>query len=308
MGVLVKGKYSFLFQGVGVEYKSLLHLLNEKQLQMLKSYCSIVHKELELDLWNYLHNSIETKYGKMFNDWVAIYTIDCIVYHTYIDFGFEPAAFLGYSMGLVTALACGESITFEAGLHLLYSSYEYAQYVPRKKEAMAVITGMTSSDVENIIKNNSLENSVEIASENNDYCIVVSGIKDYVNEVMKIAADEGAMKVKDINAPYAFHSHLALMGVEKYQEFISTLPIADSAIPIISSYNQNIIQESCEIKQELKKNTSGRMYWKSSIEKAIAQGCQGFIEVSMSDTITKFSKIINMDYQFITYKKFTAIK
>ncbi|MCX7843719.1 MAG: ACP S-malonyltransferase [Clostridia bacterium] len=305
---LFKKKHTFLFQGVGADYKSMVHMLDKNQYNLLHYYCSIAHRELGLDLWGYLNNTSTNKSYSVFYEWAAIYTVDYIVYQTFTDYGIEPEMFMGYSMGLVTALACGKAISFETGLHILFSSFEYAQRVHRQEEAMAVITGITCSNVERIIEKNGFSGQVDIASENNEYCIVISGIRSKVEAVMSIAANEGAMKVKDINAPYAFHSRFAAIGIESYVEFLSKVKISDCIVPIISIYNKKTIKSSNDIRKELGINTMGRMYWKESMELIIHKGYDSFVEVSLADGITKFSKLINMDCDFLTYKKFLSLK
>jgi [acyl-carrier-protein] S-malonyltransferase len=305
---IIKNEYAFLFQGVGLEYQKFLHLLDEKQKEKLYQYCTIVKKELELDLWNYLYHSSKTKYDKMLNDWIAIYTIDNIVYRTYIENGIKPKLFLGYSMGLIIAMSCGDSISFEAGLHMLLSIYKYPKEALRKEEAIAVVTGMTLSDVDKVIVENDLESCVEIASENSEYCIVISGKKNSVSKVMTSAIDEGALMVKEINAPYAFHSSFAAEGIDKYIEFVSKLEVCDSRVPIISCYNQNAMWESDELKKELVKNMVGQMHWKTSINEITRSGINNFVEVSLGDMLTRFSRMINGEANFLTYSKFIKIK
>jgi malonyl CoA-acyl carrier protein transacylase len=301
-------KYVFLFQGVGNEYHKLLHMLDQEQLELLKHYCSIVDKELGMDLWDYLYNSTVTKFNRAFNNCIAIYVIDNIVYRKYMDLNIKPSMFLAYSMGLITALACGKAISFEAGLHTIINVYEYSQGAVRKDEAMAIVVGLTCEEVVKIINRNNLEGYVEIASENNEYCIVVSGHRSGVDEVMAMAANEGALKVLDINAPFAFHSHYTIKGINKHIEFLAKLRMDDSEVPIISVYNQNIIKASDDLKKELMQNLTSRMYWKTSIEKAASMGIHGFVEVSLGDSLTKFSKLINTNCDFFTYSKLIPLK
>lgn len=308
MKSFVEKKHAFLFQGVGPEYQNFLHLLDAEQEAMLKHYCDIAHKEIGLALWSYLFDYSLNKYDKMFNDWIAIYTCDYIVYHTYIKLGIKPDILLGYSMGLITAMASGGAISYEEGLQMLLTIYEYPQFCSRNDEAMAVIVGLNYEDVDKIIHGNNLEDYVEIASENNEFCIIISGIKKWVDKAMEIASDHGALKVKDINAPYAFHSRHAALGIERYIKLVSKLDVLDSTIPIISSFNQKIIKTSAELKEELVKNMTSRMYWKSSIEKIADMGIESFVEVSLADYVTKYTKIINLNYKFFTYKKMLKMR
>lgn len=308
MQVFIDKRHAFLFQGVGPEYQKFLHLLDDEQKVKLRHYCDIALKEIGLDLWSYLFDSKIKQYDKMFNDWIAIYTCDYIVYNAYLDFGIKPDILLGYSMGLITAMASSKSISYEDGLQMLLTIYQYPKYFSRNDEAMAVIVGITYEDVNKIIREKNLEDYVEIASENNEYCIIISGIRTRVEEVMSAALEFGALKVKDVNAPYAFHSKHAALGIERYIKQVAKLDVSESKIPIISSFNQGIIKTPSELKEELVKNMTTRMYWKSSIEKIAEMGIDNFVEVSLADSVAKFSKIINMDYKFLTYKKMLKMK
>ncbi len=308
MEELTKKRNAFLFQGVGAEYHKLIHLLNDEQLEELKYYCSLANKEIGLDLWNYLFNFTTTKHDKMFNDWIAIYTCDYIIYNTYLNFNLKPDVLLGYSMGLITAMACSKSITYEAGLHLLLSVYDYPRLASRKEESMAVIIGLSYNDVDKIILENKLEKFVEIASENNDFCIIISGSKMGVLKLMELAENEGALKVKEINAPYAFHSQHASAGLEKFIKDVTETEVLDTDIPIISSLDQSVIHKAEDLKKELIKNMPGRMYWKTAIEKIGSMGIDNFIEVSLEDSISKFSKMINSNYEFLTYSKILKMR
>ncbi len=308
MEKLIEGKYAFLFQGVGAEYQNFVHQLDEEQKEILNYYCSIIRHEINMDLWNYLFHGIETNHDKMFTDWIAIYTCDYIVYQSYASYQLRPALMLGYSMGLITAMACGRSISFEAGLHMLLRIYQYPKLAQRKGESMGVIVGMSCQNVDQIIRENNLQLLVEIASENNGYCIVISGMEKAVDQTMKLAESKGALKVKSVNVPYAFHSHYAANGIEAYTKFVSSLQVYDCEIPIISSFNQAILQKSPDLKQELIKNMTGRMNWKTSIEEIASRGIYSFIEVSLDDSVVKFSKTINLDWHFFSFKKVQKLK
>ncbi|EMS72741.1 ACP S-malonyltransferase [Ruminiclostridium cellobioparum] len=308
MQALSDKRCAFLFQGVGDEYQEFSHLLDEKQKESLNSYCSRANKEIGLDLWNYLFHSAATKHDKMFNDWIAIYTCDCIAYNTYIELGIRPELLLGYSMGLITEMTCAKSISYETGLQMLLTIYEYPKLAARKGEGMGAIVGKTYRQVDEIIHKNNLQSHVMIASENNGECIVISGLKSGISQVLKVAENEGAIKVMEINSPYAFHSPFAANGIERFADLMEKLQVLDSTTPIMSAFNQDILQHTLELKKELVKNMTSPMQWKDGILKLSDLGIDTFIEVSLGDSITKMSRIISIDNDFLTYKKISRLK
>ncbi|WP_186785985.1 ACP S-malonyltransferase [Paenibacillus agilis] len=308
--MLSNKKRAFLFQGVGADYRNFLDKFDDDQLHTLEQYCSTVNEQIGIDLHGYLFTSHElkhTEYDQMFYDWIAIYTCDYIVYQQYVNSGIKPAMMVGYSMGLITAMACGKSISFAAGLQMLQIIYEY----PKSSAdscGMGVIVGKTYSEVYDMIANCKAENDVFIASENNETCLVISGIKDSVIQVLNTAELQGAIKASTIHTPYAFHSPYAAKGIEMFVNLVEDTPIYDGEVPIISVFTQTIIQSASDLKNELIKNMASPMNWNASILKLGEWGIDSFVEVSLDDSLTKISRIINLDYEFVTYKKFIRLK
>lgn len=307
MNMLMNKRRAFLFQGVGAQYQDLLDRFDEVQLHSLQRYCSIVYEEIGVDLYGYLIKHQDIECDRMFHDWIAIYTCDYIIYQQFIDSGIRPAAMLGYSMGLITAMACGKSISFANGLRMLQTIYEYPKD-GSDSYGMGVIVGQTYKEVYQLIVDCKAENEVFIASENNDTCLVVSGIKDSIHQVLKRAEEEGAIKASLINTPYAFHSPYAARGINMFVDLVETMSIREAEVPILSVFTQTFIQSAPDLKNELIKNMASPMNWNASILKLGESGIDSFVEVSLDDSLTKVSRIINLDSEFLTYKKFQRLK
>ena len=308
MDRFLKEKNAFLFQGVGVKYKEFLDVFDERQLRQLERYSQIIKSELQIDLWSFANNKISSRENDEFLEWILIYTCDYIVYKTYIEKGIKPEIMVGYSMGLITAMVCAESLSFEDGLRLLDSIYSYPIHSKRGEEAMCAIIGLDYNSVFQIIEDVNLEEYVEIASENSEYCIVISGIKNAVYKIMELAEEEGAIKVILLNAPYAFHSSFALKGIEILETFIKSLKINEAKFPIMSVFTQNIIRDEDRLRNELIINMFTPMKWKNTILKLGNMGVNRFVEVTLNDSLTKISKVIDLGYEFITYKEIILAK
>lgn len=307
MNLLMNKQRAFLFQGVGAQYQDLLDRLDNVQLQSLKRYGSIVLEEIGVDLYGYLMKHQDIECDSLFYDWIAIYTCDYIIYQQFIDSGVRPAVMLGYSMGLITAMACAKSISFADGLRMLQTIYEYPKD-SSDSYGMGVIVGQTYKEVYQLIVDCNAENEVFIASENNDTCLVVSGIKDSIHKVLKRAEEEGAIKASLINTPYAFHSPYAARGINMFVDLVETIPVREAEVPILSVFTQTFIQSAPDLKNELIKNMASPMNWNASILKLGESEIDSFVEVSLDDSLTKISRIINLDNEFLTYKKFQRLE
>lgn len=299
--------YAFLFQGVGGKCDERINLFNEDQLQILKDYCNRAKREIELDLWEYIVSKSKEKYDEKFYDWITIYTCDCVVYDVYTKLGLSPNVLMGYSMGLITAITCNKSITYETGLNLLKCIYLYRKSTKDVEESMGAIIGYNYQQIINFIKEKNVEGKVMISSENNDTCIVISGIRDDVKKILEVCNARGAIKASEINAPYAFHSRYSLSGIEVFEKLVNKSDINDSMVPIFSVFNQTMITTEMDIRRELVKNMYMPMEWKKSMLMLGKCGINDYVEVSLNEDITKMSRIIDLDYKFHTYKKIIRV-
>lgn len=307
MKQLTNEKRAFLFQGVGANYRDCLSILEKERLDILRQYCSIIKDEIGIDLLTYLFQSQEMECDGLFYDWIAIYTCGYIVYQQYVDAGIRPSMMVGYSMGLITAMVCNQSITFTDGLRMLQTIYEYPKgYV--NECGMGVIVGKTYDEVCHLIAKGTKENDVFIASENNESCLVLSGIKSSVEQVLRIAEQEGAIKASTIDTPYAFHSPYAARGIEMFIDLVEETFIRDGQTPIVSVFTQTAIQGASDLRDELIKNMASAMNWKAAIQQIGEWGIEGFVEVSLEDSLTKISRMNNLKYDFLTYKKFLRLQ
>lgn len=308
MGKSSEFRKAFLFEGVGIEYKKFLELFNKEQFNDLMMYSKIISSELNIDIWAYVNNELNNEHDDEFLEWVLIYTCDYIIHKTYIEKDIKPDIFAGYSMGLITAMACAEAISFETGLRLLRNIYTYPTKIKRKEEAMASIIGFDYDEITEIIEEVNLEEFVQIASENSDYCIVISGVKNAVYKIIEIAEERGAIKTIILNSTYAFHSNYASLGIDLMYDFVKGMKISKAKVPIISVFTQKVMREEEELRNELLVNMASSMKWKDTILKLGEIGVNNFIEVSLNDSLTKISKVINLENDFMTYKEFIDYK
>ncbi|MDX9871720.1 MAG: ACP S-malonyltransferase [Clostridia bacterium] len=295
-------KPAFLFPGVGGEYTGFLDQLDERRGEILQEYRQVIRQEIGLSL------SGDDRSDKMFWDWIALFTGDCLVYHTYQAWGIKPVVMLGYSMGLITALVCGRAISFVNGLRLLQTIYVYSRRFAGDNQGMGVIIGKSCSEVAQFIAHLRLESDVYIAAENSDSCIVISGLTAGIGQVLQMAGQSGAIKTAAIKAPNAFHSPRATGGIESLVRLLDETPVRDSEIPLLSVYNQRIIQKASDLKSELLLNMTGAMKWKDSIMQLGASGIDGFLEVSPAGELTRMSRVINLEFEFLTYNKIRRLQ
>ena len=294
-----KQKYSFIFAGIGMDYRDYIKEFNDEQMKALLDLSNSAKSKFKIDIYKYITKQKNDEPRDTLTVWTSIYACDYIMYSFFLKAGFEPNRYLGYSMGLITALACAGSISFLDGIALLDVILNYHQV--KEEEGMATIVGLSKEKLIELINECSCETKVSIACENNDYCYGISGIKTEIKKVCEKAVERGVFKIINIDSDFAFHTDIFKEGSEKLEAFVKNLEVRDIDIPVVSSIDQRLLYKSEELKNELVRNMYRKMAWKKSIEILSDKEPVNFLEVSLVKSLSKSSKLINPLNKFYSY-------
>ena len=80
--------------------------------------------------------------------------------------------------------------------------------VPKNKGSMAAILGLNFSQVSEIIHNYKLQKNIFIANDNADGQIVLSGLKEDIENSLDIFKENGARKAMKLSVSAPFHCPL----------------------------------------------------------------------------------------------------
>jgi len=121
----------------------------------------------------------------------AILTVSYSIFRVLKDeFGYDINSFkyfAGHSLGEYSALVCSQSLNFGDALYLLHERGKAMQEaVPVGMGSMLAVLGMETSDIQNLLKKKNDEKGVcEIANDNANGQVIVSGNKDSVENFQK---------------------------------------------------------------------------------------------------------------------------
>ena len=118
--------------------------------------------------------------------------------------------FAGHSLGEYSALVCSGALGFEDALYLLYERGKAMQNaVPVGKGSMLAILGLEINEINNLIQNiNNKDEICEIANDNSEGQVIVSGDKNTIDLFQKILKEK---KIKSIPLKVSAPFHCSLM-------------------------------------------------------------------------------------------------
>ena len=216
--------------------------------------------------------------------------------------------FAGHSLGEYSALACAGYLNFSDALRILRLRGEAMQNsVPKGVGGMLAILGATTENIENIINENSNKFIVQIANDNSDGQIVVSGKLDDLKKMIDVLKTNS---IKNIQLPVSAPFHCALMNkaTEVMEKHINELSLSTGLNNVISNVTAKSVSDPNEIKNLLIKQIENRVRWRESVINMIDQNTEQFIEIGPGKVLTGLTKRINKNVKSISINTLDEIE
>ena len=216
--------------------------------------------------------------------------------------------FAGHSLGEYSALACSGYLNFSDTLKTLRLRGEAMQNsVPKGVGGMLAILGTTTENVENIIKENVNNFTAQIANDNSEGQIVVSGKLDDLKKMSELLKSNG---IKNIQLPVSapFHCTLMSKATEIMERHINELNLNSGLNSVISNVTAKNISKPIEIKNLLIKQIESRVRWRESVINMIDQSIEQFIEIGPGKVLTGLTKRINKNVKSISINSLEDIE
>ena len=198
--------------------------------------------------------------------------------------------FAGHSLGEYSALACSNSISFEDGLYLLNERGKAMQdAVPVGKGMMLAIIGVEINKIEEILKNNSEKGVCEIANDNSEGQVIVSGEKVKVSKLQKILKDKSIRSLPlPVSAP--FHCSLMKGAAESLKSKVINTNFVKPLVNIISNVTAQPEYEPERIKELLITQIYSKVRWRETILYMKEKNVNEFIEIGPGKVLTGIIK------------------
>jgi len=166
--------------------------------------------------------------------------------------------------------------------------------MPKGEGGMTAVLGATIEDIENILKENQESFKVEIANDNSEGQIVLSG---KIQDLDRLSALLKEQKIKNIRLPVSapFHCSLMSKATEIMQEELSKLKFKKGTNPLISNITADEIFNAEELKDLLVKQIENRVRWRESVVNMVNKGVNQFIEIGPGKVLSGLVKRINKE-------------
>ena len=198
--------------------------------------------------------------------------------------------FAGHSLGEYSALVCSESLKFEDALYLLYERGKAMQEaVPVGKGSMLAILGAKIEDISDLLNSFKGKGVCEIANDNADGQVIISGDKDNVVSFQSLLKEK---KIKSIplkvSAP--FHCSLMKSAADKMSDKIKNINFRKPKHSILSNVTAKIEKNPENIKKLLIDQIFSTVKWRETIINISNEGVSNFVEIGPGKVLTGMVK------------------
>ena len=203
--------------------------------------------------------------------------------------------FAGHSLGEYSALCSAGYLNFEDTIKILKIRGDAMQNaVPKGEGGMVAVLGSTVEVIEKIIKDNEKEFHIQIANDNSEGQLVLSG---KINDIEKLIEILKSNSIKNIKLPVSAPFHCSLMNkaTNVMNSEIMKLNFQQSSIKLISNVTAKEIVDINELKELLIKQIENRVRWRESVINMINNGVNQFIEIGPGKVLSGLVKRINKE-------------
>ncbi len=201
--------------------------------------------------------------------------------------------FAGHSLGEYSALSSAGYLNFSDTIKLLRIRGNAMQTAVSEGEGgMIAVLGSSIEIIEKILNENQNNFFVQIANDNSEGQIVLSG---KINDLEKLIEILKLKKIKNIKLPVSAPFHCKLMNKASaiMKQEIENIKFTDSDIKLISNVTAKEILNKEELKKLLIDQIENRVRWRESIINMINSGVNHFIEVGPGKVLSGLVKRIN---------------
>ena len=274
----------------------------------------LIFEEIEdytqIDLRKIIFDNEENKLNLTQFTQICIFTASYVIFKTFADEkginNEDVKVMLGHSLGEYTALACSNRISLKDCSLILKKRGELMNNAVSPNETgMAALIGMSSDEIQSIIKNNNFD--LEIANDNSNIQIVVSGNIDEIENSRQLFLNNGVKKFVILNVSAAFHSKYMTEAQEELAIEIEKLPFKESKIKIISNYDAGIYADTLSIKKNLTKQMANRVNWTQSIKNLEMSFEKKIIEIGPNRVLSGLIKRISNNFDITSINKISDL-
>lgn len=209
----------------------------------------------------------------------------------------DTAAYVaGHSLGEYSALAAAGALALADTARLLKTRGEAMQVaVPVGEGAMAAILGLDLAEVEAVAAAAAEDQICDVANDNSDGQIVVSGNTAAVERAIDIAKDKGAKRgiLLPVSAP--FHCQLMDPAADIMTYALASADVQPPTPAVVTNVTAQPVTDPDEIRNMLIEQITHRVRWRECVLTMVELGVEDLCEIGSGKVLSGLARRIDRD-------------
>ena len=303
--------FSVIFPGQGSQIVGMGKEFYE-DFELVKSLFKEADETLNFSLTKLILEGSKKELDLTINTQPAIFLISFSIFNVIkkefnIDLN-KAKFFAGHSLGEYSALSCARYLNFSETLKILRIRGNAMQNsIAKGQGGMVAVLGSSIEKVEKILLNNTKNFEVEIANDNSEGQLVLSGKNDDLAKLIQVFKEKS---IKNIMLPVSAPFHCSLMknATKIMTKEINKLNFRDGENKLISNVTAKEILNIDELKSLLIKQIENRVRWRESVINMIKSNVNHFVEIGPGKVLSGLVKRINREVKIDTINNIDDIK
>ena len=295
--------FSVIFPGQGSQMVGMGKEFHDK-FDLVKNLFKEADETLNFSISKLILEGPKEKLDLTTNTQTAIFLISYSIYNVIkkefnIDLH-KAKYFAGHSLGEYSALSCAGYLSFSDTLKILRIRGDAMQNsVPKGQGGMVAVLGSAVEAIEKILKDNEQNFNAQIANDNSEGQIVLSGKIEDLEKLIIILKDNAIKNIKlPVSAP--FHCSLMNKATNIMGEELNKLNFKKGKNKLISNVTAKEISDTDELKDLLIKQIENRVRWRETVINMINNDVNHFIEIGPGKILSGLVKRINREVKINT--------
>lgn len=193
----------------------------------------------------------------------------------------------GHSLGEYSALCAAGSLPLAETARLLRLRGQAMQKaVPVGEGAMAALLGAGLEQAEACAKAGMAYGVCQIANDNANGQVVLSGAKAAVESAILAAKEMGIKRAILLPVSAPFHCALMEPAAEAMAEALADVNLKAPVVPVVNNVTAQAVSDPAQLKADLVTQVTGRVRWRESIGWMAENGVEMFAEPGTGKVLT----------------------
>ena len=303
--------FSVIFPGQGSQIVGMGKEFYDK-FDMVKNLFNLADETLNFSISKLILDGSKEELDLTINTQPAIFLISYSIFNIVkkefnLDLN-KAKYFAGHSLGEYSALSCAGYLNFSETLKILRIRGEAMQNsVPKGQGGMVAVLGSKIDVIEKILSDNKKIFNVQIANDNSDGQMVLSGKLVDLEQLIQILKENSIKNIKlPVSAP--FHCSMMSNATQIMTNELNKIYFKNGLNKLISNVTAHEIEDLDELKTLLIKQIENRVRWRESVINMIENNVNHFIEIGPGKVLSGLVKRINRDVKIDTINSLSDIE